>query len=164
MDDDLGSRCDEAIKLERTVSAIYRRFAALYPGNHDFWWALHLEEDHHAAILNALRQSHLPFGAFPAELVAVDPEELRAANRKAEELLERVQKETPPEADGCRLAIALEEAATELLLQEVAAHEPTSPVLKLVKELVGDSRGHADRIREVLAALPEPGSSPKGPA
>lgn len=147
---DLKARCEEAIKLEKNVSELYRLYSYTYSQDSEFWWTLHLEEDDHAGILTALSKSHLPFGRFPGELLALDMDGLRGTNRKVEIALKTWSETPPPEARAYRFAAEIEESVGELTLQEAVSTQPTSATMRLVQEVIGASRDHAARVKQLI--------------
>lgn len=151
MTEELKARCEESVRLERNVSTLYRLYSAVYEEDKEFWWTLHLEEENHASLLESLAKSHLPFGQFPPDLLALDADGLREANLKVEAAIKVCRQQPSPAAEAYRFAVALEESAGELVLQEAAAKTPTSDVMKMVKEVIGDCKDHANRIRRRIA-------------
>jgi hypothetical protein len=151
MTDNAQERCAEAIQLEETMAALYREYSLTYECDVEFWRTLQREEEDHASILSALSQSHLPFGSFPVELLAVDAASLRDTRCRARQALEALRQSAPPDHEAYRLAADLEESKAELLLQDAVSRDPTTPVMKLVQEVIGESKDHAARIRQLIA-------------
>ena len=151
MTSDVTARCEESIRLEENVSALYQLYSSIYSEDKEFWWTLHLEEDGHAAILTSLTRSHLPYGRFPRELLVLDIDDLRETNRKVEAALHTWAEAPPPAAEAYQFAVEVEDSVGEMTLQEAVSDEPTSDTMRLVQDVIGDSTEHAARIRQLIA-------------
>lgn len=142
---------EESIRLELNVAEIYLCFHHRFHEDADFWWQLVIEEKNHAALLKNGMQHFLDTRTFPSELACASLESLVNVNHELKRILKQ-EKEAPlPREAAFNLALKLEQSAGEIHFQH-AMQETESPseAIHLFRNLNGDDKDHADRIRSYM--------------
>lgn len=142
---------EESIRLELNVAEIYLGFHHRFHGDADFWQQLVIEEKNHAALLRNGMQHFLDTRIFPGELACASLESLVNVNHELEHILKQEKEAPMPREAAFNLALKLEQSAGEIHFQHAMQETETpSEAIKLFRNLNGDDRDHADRIRSYM--------------
>ena len=141
---------DESIQLELNIAKLYISFHETFPEHGDFWWALHIEENNHAALIRSVKEHFVPSGQFPSDLLSSKLNELKETNSKIALLIKRYEHQPPTEAETFNVALELEESAGEIHFQKFMDKEEDSILYKIFQKLNRDDKNHALRLRSYM--------------
>lgn len=137
---------EESIKLELNVAQLYTLFHAALPEHADFWWKMVIEEKNHAALIKSVRDSFVPAGVIPSELLASSLQDLIATNDNLAGLLERFGNTSPSAAEAFGTAVELEESAGEAHYQMFMDKKLGSRIDAVFQKLNNEDMNHAERL------------------
>jgi hypothetical protein len=149
----LSDLIDESIRLEMNAAQLYRIFSEVYTDDSDFWWQLHLEEKSHATLIRAARDSFIKRGNFPTALIMDSIEDLKASNRKIENLIKQFTAAPLEQHDACRAAVALENESGELHFTKFMDKETTDSLESVFQQLNRGDKAHEERIRAHCSSI-----------
>ncbi len=149
-DSGLNELIDESIRLELSVSDLYRLFAEHFPEDREFWSDLASEEIGHATLIRSGKEYFEPLGLFPRRMIHDDLSELKKANAYVVSLTERARSRSISRMEAFTAAFALENTAGEVHFQRFVDREAESTIEKIFKDLNHEDREHARRIREYM--------------
>ncbi len=141
----------EAGALEVLAADLYLVFCQKFPEDREFWWQLVLEEQNHAALFEAARESFLPVDKVPLDLVPQSLEILREATGHLRTVVEQWKESDYTREQAFETALTLERSAAELHLQEFARKQPSNKLQEVFQRLIDDDRRHGDRIEAYLS-------------
>lgn len=141
---------EEAIKLELNAAALYTLFYEAFPDDSNFWWQLILEEKGHASLLEAGKRNFAPKGLFPLDLLAAPLEELIAANKDVEQLIERYRENIPSREEAFNVAMLFERFAGEAHFQQFMIQDADSGIKDTFRHLNRDDKDHEKRISDFM--------------
>ena len=152
---------EESIRLELNVAALYMVFFEQLPADSDFWWKLVIEEKNHASLLKSIRDIFMDVTGIPEDIFAESVEDVRKANSAVEELTENYRKSRPTREEAFNAALSLEETAGEIHFQGFMSGDANDSISRVFKQLNGEDRDHAHRLREYMEiyGIPVAGSS-----
>jgi hypothetical protein len=141
---------DESIKLELNAADLYMLFFRLFTEDSDFWWKLTLEEKNHAALVRSIRDIFQDVSGIPESLFLKSLEDLKKSNDEFELLIRKFKEQTPSRKEAFEAALFLEESAGELHYQEFMTEAADDRISDIFRQLNGEDKDHADRIREYM--------------
>lgn len=143
---------EESIRLELNVAALYMLFFDQFPEDSEFWWKLVIEEKNHAALLKSIRDIFMEVTGIPEELFAESIEDLRKANSVVEESIRHFKDVMPTREKAFNAALSLEGTAGEVHFQGFMSADTDNSISRVFKQLNGEDRNHALRLREYMEA------------
>ncbi|HEC15470.1 MAG TPA: hypothetical protein ENI99_02700 [Sedimenticola sp.] len=150
MDIALSRITDQSIQLELNTAQLYFLFHRVFPEHKAFWWALHIEENNHAALIRSAREHFVPTGRFPTDLLSSRLRELEETNANILALTGKYQRTPPTEEDAFNAALGLEASIGEIHFQQFMDKEEGSSLHKIFQRLNRDDKNHASRIRAYM--------------
>lgn len=141
---------EEAINLELYVADLYMVFYRAFPEDADLWWTLLNEEKNHAALIKSARNIFLNNDNFPKELLASDLETLKNFNKKLLAWISEFEQTPPTREKALNLAVEIEQSEGEAAYQMAMERPPESKEMKILQQLNGMDKDHADRIRAYM--------------
>ena len=139
----------EAIDLELNLADLYLLYYNYFPDDSQFWWALAVEEQNHAAILKTVLQMISSNVDIPREFLPARIEELVMANGRIKDFNEGFER-NPDRTRAFQFAFATENSAGELHYNTFMKSEDDSHIASVFKTLNGDDMNHAERIRQYM--------------
>jgi hypothetical protein len=148
MSDPLEALLEEAIRHELTVSLLYFEFCQAFPDDADFWWALSVEENGHAGLLEAGRKL---FGSeFGEEILPARVEYLTEANRTLENLLDQMKQQPLSREAACRIALEIETTTDGMIFENALQPSQDADVPTISERIRRDDLRHAETIRAYM--------------
>ena len=147
MEEQIEQLTKESIRLELLVSELYLLFHEQFPEDGRFWWRLVEEERNHAALIRSALEYFAPVHQFPEKLLSGNLSVLRKTNEQLKELLAAFRKTSPGRIEAFECALKLETTAGELHFQHFLDENNLTNVEQIFRQLNGDDREHAERIR-----------------
>ena len=141
---------EEAIKLERSVAALYLTYARLFPEHGEFWARLSQEEENHAAIIRSGMEQLYQFDLFPLQALATDVGSIKRNCQEIKDKIELFEISPPDLKSACEFAISIENGAGESHYQVTIDSAEKSRALIIFKNMASNDKDHADRIRKFL--------------
>ena len=142
---DLDKHINEAIKLEIKMYKLYTFFQETFIEDSVFWRELAKEEQNHIVMLRKIKP-FLPYDPdFSNEFFSQNIESIIKANNKVNSLIKKV-KQNANRNMAFKIAVEIENSASELHYQIIANKEPTSKLAILFQRLNLDDNDHAKRI------------------
>ncbi|GJQ58687.1 MAG: rubrerythrin family protein [Candidatus Scalindua sp. AMX11] len=146
MNTDLSKLVDESIRLELYVADIYMIFYKIFPEDSVFWWKLVLEEKHHAALIESIKNT-----VFSNELFDTSFQVLLITNNKLASLINEYNQNPPSRESAFNTALEIEQSTGELHVQLVMEKSAGTIAVKIFQELNSDNKDHLNRIRSYMA-------------
>jgi len=148
MSDSLEALLDEAIRHETIVSMLYFEFFQAFPEDADFWWALSVEENGHAGLLEAGRKV---FGAeYGEEIQPASVENIADANQKLEKILQQMKQRALSREAAFRLALEIETTTDAMIFENALQPPPAGDVPTISERIRRDDLRHAAKIRSYM--------------
>jgi len=148
MSDPLEVLLDEAIRHEHIVSLLYFEFVQAFPADADLWWALSVEENGHAGLLEAGRKL---FGSeYGEEILPARIEYLTEANRMLDKLLEQMKEQPLSREAACRIALEIETTTDGMIFENALQPAQDADVPTISERIHRDDLRHAARIRAYM--------------
>jgi hypothetical protein len=149
MNRDYEQLLDESIQLELNVGQLYLLFHQLFPEDAEFWWALSIEEENHAALLRTVQEMENLNVAMPPDLFPEGLHDLKESNKLINQA--RIDfKDQPDRIKAFQFAYLIENSAGEYHYDAFMQNAPESRITDIFKLLNGDDVDHANRIRQYM--------------
>jgi len=139
----------EAVRAESNMAQLYTIFGECFEEDKAFWEEIAAEERQHASLID-LGRDVLSEHVLSRIFLYDNLDELKEANKKIEELIEKYGEKAPSKEEAYTLAAELEEGSFELFYQKKMTDPPNSKDMDILQRLNGDSKDHATRIRKLL--------------
>lgn len=137
---------EETLLMERQTARYYRLLAKEFESDAVLWSGLASEEEYHAVIVRAGKDSLFTLELFPIEALDLNLANIQKFNAGLEASLLHYESTPPTRNAAFRKAIELEGSSGEYYFQLAIESTAQSPALATLRDLAGNENNHANRI------------------